>query len=329
MYRVRTVMLLCAMISVAGCGGGSPTAPGPAIPPREALPELRTLSIAFSSDAPPASRSVAATVAAIDHRGQPMSVGLVSWASSDPTVATITSDGMILARKEGATTITATVGLVTSSKTLTVLAPPPGPLPVVTIAVTPLTSTLGAGQSEQLTATLRDFAGTSLTGRDVSWTSSDDSIALVSSTGIVIARREGTVVIEAASEGKRSGAVITVKAPVDSNVLVTIAAPLNGSAFADSVRMYVTVRSLQPVDSVVAVMAGKSYPLSRVIVTNISGTVEQETWQAALDATSAPFGPLSIAVTATDALGRRALAVVSVVRNPVLTPGSKSPPASK
>jgi hypothetical protein len=313
----------------AACGGGEPTAPPEVVTPREALPELRSMTIAFSDDAPPASRNTSASVAAIDHRGQPMTVGLVAWTSSDTTIATIATDGTILARRPGTTTIAAAVGLVSSRRPLTVLPPPPGPLPVVSVTVSPLTTTLGVGASEQLTAVLRDFAGTVLANRSVAWTSSDDSVAVVSADGVVTARSQGVVVLEAISEGKRSGAVITVKAAVDPNISVFIAAPLNGAAFADSVRMVVSVRSVLPLDSVIVVIAGRATPLRLVLTPNIAGTLEVPTWEASADISSAPYGPLAVVVTATDILGRRAVAVSSVVRNPGLTPGSKSPPANK
>ncbi len=197
------------------------------------------------------------------------------------------------------------------------------------VSVSPLTTTLGLGQSEQLTATLRDFAGSPLTDRAVVWASSDDAIAIVSSAGVVTARGQGDAVIEATCEGKRSGAVITVKAPVDTNVMVTIAAPMNGAVFADSVKMFVTVRSVLPIDSVVAVIAGRSIPLRLVLTPNLAGTMEYPSWQLTFDLSSASYGTLAIVVTATDSGGRRAVGVGSIVRNPVLTPGSKSPPASK
>jgi len=323
------LLLLWLAALAAGCGGGAPTQPTPAIPPREALPELRSMTIAFSDDAPPASRNTSASVMAVDHRGQSMTVGLVAWTSSDTTIATISSDGTILARRPGTTTIGAAIGVVTSRRALSVLPPPPGPLPVVSVVVSPLTTTLGVGQSQQLTAMLRDFANTVLTDREIAWASSDDAVAVVSASGIVTARGQGEAVIEAVSEGKRSGAVITVKAAVDPNISVIIAAPLNGAAFADSVRMYVSVRSVLPVDSVIVVIAGRSTPLRLVLTPNIAGTIDVPSWEANVDISSSPYGTLAVVVTATDVLGRRAVAVSSIVRNPGLTPGSKSPPASK
>ena len=324
----RTVSLFVAAV-FAGCSGAAPTQPPPDIPPGPRLPALTSMSIAFSDETPAASLTVAASVVPLDERGQPMSVGLVAWSSSDTTIATIGSDGAILARRAGTTTIGAVVGLVSARRTLTVLPPPPGPLPVVSIAVTPLTSTLGVGESVQLTAVLRDFARTVLTDRTLVWVSGNDSVAVVSDSGIVTARSAGETVIEVISEGRRSGAVITVKAPVDPNISLAIAKPASGAVVGDSVPVLVSVRSVLPLDSVVVVIAGRSTPLQLVLTPNITGTILVPTWEATVDISSAPYGTLALVVTATDSSGRRGVAVTAVLRNPTLTPGSKPPPANR
>jgi uncharacterized protein YjdB len=60
-----------------------------------------------------------------------------------------------------------------------------------------------------------DAAGTAVTGRTVTWSSSDTTVATVSSTGHVSAVGVGTATISATSEGKVGQTTITVtKAPV-------------------------------------------------------------------------------------------------------------------
>ena len=79
----------------------------------------------------------------------------------------------------------------------------PGPTqaPVATVTVLPGRDTLIAKAAVQLNVTLRDSTGKKLTGRTVVWSSSDDNLATVSSTGIVISKALGTVTITATSEG--------------------------------------------------------------------------------------------------------------------------------
>jgi hypothetical protein len=63
----------------------------------------------------------------------------------------------------------------------------------------------------QLTATLADEAGNVLSGRTVSWSSSDAGIAHVSGAGLVTGVTRGDVTITAAAEGKSGSASIRVK----------------------------------------------------------------------------------------------------------------------
>jgi hypothetical protein len=85
-------------------------------------------------------------------------------------------------------------------------------IPVATVAVTPVTVSLNAGATQQLTATPRDANGNALTGRVITWGSSSTSIATVSSAGLVTAVSAGVATITATSEGKSGTAVVTVTA---------------------------------------------------------------------------------------------------------------------
>jgi len=61
---------------------------------------------------------------------------------------------------------------------------------------------------------LKDANGNVLTGRVVTWTSSNQSRASVSSSGLVVATvplNKGTVTITATSEGKSGTSLVTVQ----------------------------------------------------------------------------------------------------------------------
>jgi len=90
---------------------------------------------------------------------------------------------------------------------------PPGPAPVATVTVSLGAGTLTVGENTQATATLRDASGTALTGRQVSWSSSNTAVASVSSQGLVTAVGEGAAQITASSEGKSGQAALTVNPP--------------------------------------------------------------------------------------------------------------------
>ena len=125
----------------------------------------------------------------------------VTWASEDPTVATISnvvgSKGLSQARAEGTSTITATLGALSGSSVMTVT-----PLALVSITITPANATAPDGTTRQLTATGAYSNGTlrNLTN-EVTWSSTDTEIAVVSneddSRGLATAVAEGSVTITA------------------------------------------------------------------------------------------------------------------------------------
>ncbi len=87
------------------------------------------------------------------------------------------------------------------------------PVPVAAVTVSPATASLQAGAAAQLTAVTTDSAGNPLTGRTVSWTSLDSTVAPVSASGLVKGVATGTTTITATSEGKSGRATISVAAP--------------------------------------------------------------------------------------------------------------------
>jgi Bacterial Ig-like domain (group 2) len=107
----------------------------------------------------------------------------------------------------GGATITATSEGKTGTATVTVNAPPPAP--VATVNVSPASSNVNVGTTVQLSATTRDANGALLTGRVVTWTSSNSSLATVSGSGLVSTLGAGTVTITATSEGKTGTATVT------------------------------------------------------------------------------------------------------------------------
>jgi len=84
--------------------------------------------------------------------------------------------------------------------------------PVASVAVTPAAATVTLGLSAILQATVKDAAGTPLTGRTITWSSSNPGVAPVASGGVVAGLAGGTATITATCEGKTGTALITVNA---------------------------------------------------------------------------------------------------------------------
>jgi CubicO group peptidase (beta-lactamase class C family) len=89
--------------------------------------------------------------------------------------------------------------------------PPPPPAPVASVTVAPPAGPLTVGTSTTLTATLRDAGGTTLTGRIITWSTSNQTVASVSQGGVVTGvSAGGPVTISALSEGVTGTAQVTV-----------------------------------------------------------------------------------------------------------------------
>ncbi|MBX6333355.1 MAG: Ig-like domain-containing protein, partial [Gemmatimonadaceae bacterium] len=85
------------------------------------------------------------------------------------------------------------------------------PAPVATVTVSPDTVTITVGGSVTLVATLLDVLNNVLTGRTVTWSSSDTTVAIVDeASGAVHGVNPGTAIITATSEGKSGASTVTV-----------------------------------------------------------------------------------------------------------------------
>jgi len=84
------------------------------------------------------------------------------------------------------------------------------PVYVAALRVTPDSANLETGGNVQLTAVATDSAGRTLSGVRVIWTSSVDSLASVSASGLVHCVRPGYVTISAAAQGATGKAALTI-----------------------------------------------------------------------------------------------------------------------
>jgi uncharacterized protein YjdB len=121
-----------------------------------------------------------------------------------------------IANQVGTFDVVASLGAMRESTTVTV-----GQAPVASVTVTPPSATVSVGATLQLTATPRDDAGTALTGRAVTWTTSAGGIATVNPSGVVTGQATGTATITATCEGKSGTATVTVSAVPVASVTVT------------------------------------------------------------------------------------------------------------
>jgi chondroitin AC lyase len=132
----------------------------------------------------------------------------VTWASSDPAVATVTATGFVTAVSAGNANITATTKWgQTATYALIVTAPA---TPVVSVTLSQNTAELTRLGTLQLVATVLPE---NADNKNVTWSSSDPAVATVSATGLVKAISGGTanITVTTLDGGKTDMCVITVQ----------------------------------------------------------------------------------------------------------------------
>ncbi len=181
---------------------------------------VATVTVAPASSNIVVGDSVPLTATLRDAGGNVLTGRTVTWTSSHPsTRASVSATGMVRGVGVGTATITAASEGRTGTATVAVAAVPPAP--VATVTVTPASDTIASGATQQLTATLRDAGGNILTGRTVTWSTSNGAVASVNSTGLVQGTGAGTATITATSETQTGTASILVTAAPPGTVLFT------------------------------------------------------------------------------------------------------------
>ena len=170
-----------------------------------------------------------------DAGGNTLSGRTVSWVSSNTAVLTVSAASSV-STSSGATVTVTAVGTGTATITATSEAAPALTTPSITVDLAPVnsvilsspTTPMVVGGTQTLTAVTKDAANNVLTGRTVSWVSSNTSVLTVSpasstnGTTTVTAVGVGTATITATSETKTATTpVITVNPVSVATVTVT------------------------------------------------------------------------------------------------------------
>lgn len=173
-------------------------------------------------------QTAAASAYGIDQNGSPIGLGAITWSTSSATIADVSASGIVTALTPGQAQIIASAGGKQGQALITVTG-----VPVAYITVAPTYVVIAGGATKQFTATLKDANGITLTGRTVTWSSSDPSLATVNSvTGVATGIAAPGALITATSEGKTGSASLQVSPtlPVDM-VLVNGGTVVVGDVF--------------------------------------------------------------------------------------------------
>src|SRR2546426_357725 len=204
----RPAVFACLAVSACERFGAAPPGPGPQLAQIVVLPESLTVAPAQQVQFVAYGRTSA---------GDSTSAS-VSWSTSGGSIAgngsytadTVSGDCLV-------TAASAQSGVSGTSRVRV--------RKVKTVTVSPPTATVALGQTVQLTATLRDASGNVLTGRTVTWSSSNLAVATVSGSGLVTAGAAARPATITATGGGQSGTAtvaVVSNAPVAS-LTVTLA----------------------------------------------------------------------------------------------------------
>jgi dipeptidyl aminopeptidase/acylaminoacyl peptidase len=197
-HRIRHCRpwLVSLTIAAAGCGGddgGTTPNPDP--------PSVSSVTLSVTNDTILVSSTLRLIATLRDSAGNELGGRAITWATSDPSLASVSTSGDVSALALGTVTIGATSEGKTASAVLTLA-------PLVTVSRR--LPTAFAGDTTLLTATLTDANGEPLAGAVAEWTSSDEGVATVTPQGVVTAGSTGTATITATSSGGRGSADMVV-----------------------------------------------------------------------------------------------------------------------
>ncbi len=119
------------------------------------------------------------------------------WHSSNPEVASVTQDGKVVAITKGTTTITVTTSNDKSATCEVIVT-----IPIKNVTLNKTNLSLKVSASETLIATINPLDTSD--DKTLTWSSSDDNVAKVDSSGKVIARASGSAIITVTTTNNKS-----------------------------------------------------------------------------------------------------------------------------
>jgi trimeric autotransporter adhesin len=225
----------------------------------------------------------------------------VTWASSNDGVASIRGAGLAAAVALGSLTISATAGSISGSTTVTV-----GPAALISITIRPENGKIARLTSQQFRAigTYTDGAVHGVTGK-VTWTSSDPSVAKISSSGLARALAPGTTTITAALDSISASTTLEVTnativsvsvGPSGKTIALGTKLPFTAvGLFSDNTTQVITIDSKWASNNpAVATVPGGAATAIGPGTANISATFDLVSGSAVLYVSSATIASISV-----------------------------------
>lgn len=198
LFTRYVVILIVA--TLAACGKDSPTEPA-RVSSSIVLSSHSVIATAIGQ-----TLQIDATV--LDQDNNVLTDATVAWSSSNPAVASVSSSGLVTVVSGGRAQVSATSGGASANASIMVTQV------AASVSIAPTSATLASlGESVQLEAEVYDSGNAPIPVASVTWSSSNPTVATVSSTGLVTAVSNGTARITAESGSVTSSVEVVVEIP--------------------------------------------------------------------------------------------------------------------
>jgi hypothetical protein len=201
------------MAAAAACSGGEKTV---------AVSPVKTVAVTVTNPSIAVGGQTQASALLLDANGAAITDRLPMWTSQSPTIASVSSSGLITGITAGTATIRASSGVAAGDVLVTVANPV-----AASVAFDRDTATITIPNGAvQILVTVKDSAGTKIQSPTLFWQSASPLIATVSATGLVTGVAIGTTTVRASTDGQTATVTITVKTtPSGTAATITSIAP--------------------------------------------------------------------------------------------------------
>lgn len=282
-------LLIISLLTITGCGMSSTAVTGS----QKTVTSL-TVTPGAASVAVGATQQFVATAKYSDGTTADVS-STAAWTTAKTTVANVSSAGMATGVAVGSAAVTALLGGVSGSATLTVTA---AQKTLQSIAVIPASATVVAGGTQAFTATgtYGDGSTAAITS-SVTWASANTAVATVNASGVATGVGIGSVAITA-SLGAVSGSATLAVTPAQKTLMSIAVTPVNASLVAGTTQQFVATGTYSD-GTTASLGSGVTWTSSNVAVATINASGDATGIAAGTATMTASFGGMSGSATLT------------------------------
>ncbi|MDQ6613017.1 MAG: Ig-like domain-containing protein [Gemmatimonadota bacterium] len=195
LYRpsIAVTSLIVAIGALAACSGF------------KKVPDACSVTIAPRDLTVPVNSSSTVVGTAFDCNGNSIANAKVTFSSTNSAIASVTPQGVIIGISVGVVKVSANANGKSGEANVTVT-----PERVATVTLTPATVTLRRNGTQQFAVVGKNSQGVVIPGINFVWSSSNSSLAAVTSSGQVTALAPGNVTITATADGQTGSAFVTI-----------------------------------------------------------------------------------------------------------------------